>query len=65
MKVSWLFDELCDNNASGNGLSLSASVAVNKQILQVILILGNYTMLIIILMHWQLIPTISIMACAL
>ena len=29
-KVSWLFDELPDNNASDNGLSLSASVAVNK-----------------------------------
>ena len=32
IKVSWLFDELSDNNASDDGLSLSASVAVNKQI---------------------------------
>ena len=31
-KVSWLFDELSDNNTSDDGLSLSASVAVNKQI---------------------------------
>ena len=29
-KVSWLFDELSDNNASDDGLSLSASEAVNK-----------------------------------
>ena len=29
-KVSWLFDKLFDNNASDNGLSLSASVPVNK-----------------------------------
>ena len=35
-KVSWLFDKLSDNNASDNGLSLSASVAVNKQIPEVI-----------------------------
>ena len=32
IKVSWLFDELSDNNASDDGLSLSVSVAVNKQI---------------------------------
>ena len=32
-KVSWLLDELSDSNASDNGLSSSASVAVNKQIL--------------------------------
>ena len=31
-KVSWLFDELSDN-ASDDGLSLSVSVAVNKQVL--------------------------------
>ena len=31
-KVSWLFDKLSDNNVSDHGLSLSASVAVNKQI---------------------------------
>ena len=31
-EVSWLFDKLSDNNASNDGLSLSASVAVNKQI---------------------------------
>ena len=38
IKVSGLFDELSDNNASDNGLSLSlsASVAVNKQISEVI-----------------------------
>ena len=35
-KVSWLFDELSDNNASDDGLSLSTSVAVNKQISVVI-----------------------------
>ena len=35
-KNSWLFDELSDNNALDDGLSLSASVAVNKQILEVI-----------------------------
>ena len=40
-KVSWLFDKLSDNNVSDNGLSLSASIAVNKQILEVILMLGN------------------------
>ena len=28
-KVSWLFDELSDNNASDDGLSLSVSVAVS------------------------------------
>ena len=37
IKVSWPFDELSDNNASGNELSLSVSVAVNKQILEVFL----------------------------
>ena len=35
-KFSWLFDELSDNNASDDGLSLSASVAVSKQISEVI-----------------------------
>ena len=40
-KFSWLFDELSDNNASDVGLSLSASVAVNKQISEVIVMLGN------------------------
>ena len=40
-KVSWLFDELSDNNASDNGLSLSASVAVNKQISKMIPTPGN------------------------
>ena len=34
IKISWLFDELSDNNASDDGLSLLASVAVNKQILK-------------------------------
>ena len=36
-QVSWLFDELSDNNVSNNGLSLSVSVAVNEQISEVIL----------------------------
>ena len=44
-KVSWLFNELFDNNELDDGLSLSASVAVNKQILKVILIPGNDTIL--------------------
>ena len=33
--------ELSDDNASGGGLSLSSSVAVNEQISKVILALGN------------------------
>ena len=45
-KVSWLFDELFDNNASDDGLSLSACVAVNKQISEVILTPGNNTILV-------------------
>ena len=45
-KVSWLFDELFDNNASDDGLSLSASVAVNKQISEVILMPGNNVILV-------------------
>ena len=45
-EVSWLFDELSDNNASDNGLSLSASVAVNEQILEVILTPGNNAILV-------------------
>ena len=44
--VSWLFDELSDNNASDNGLSLSASVTVNKQISEVILTPGNDAILV-------------------
>ena len=44
-KVSWLFDKLSDNNASDDGLSLSASVAVNKQILKVIHMSGNNAIL--------------------
>ena len=40
-KVSQLADELSDNNASDDGLSLSVSVSVNKQISDVILTLGN------------------------
>ena len=31
-KVSWLFDELSDNNVSDDGLSLATSVAINEQI---------------------------------
>ena len=46
-KVSWLFDELYDNNASDDGLSLSASVAVNKEILEVIPTPGNDAMLVV------------------
>ena len=45
-KVSWLFDELSDN-ASDDGLSLSASVAVNKQILEVIPTPGNDAILVV------------------
>ena len=45
-KVSWLFDKLSDNNASEYGLSLSVSVAVKKQILEVILMLGKDAILL-------------------
>ena len=45
-KVSWLFDKLSDNNVSDDGLSLSASVAVNKQISEVILMPGNNAILV-------------------
>ena len=58
-KVYWLFDKL-SNNASDDGLSLSASVAVNIQILKGIHMPGNNA----ILMAYQ-INTISIKACAL
>ena len=44
-KVSWLFDKLSDNYASDNGLSLSVSVEVNKQISKVILTPGNNAIL--------------------
>ena len=46
-KVSWLFDELSGNNASDDGLSLSASVVVNKQILKVIPTPGNDVILVV------------------
>ena len=46
-KVSWPFDELSDNKASDDGLSLSASVAVNKQISKVILTPGNEAILVV------------------
>ena len=46
-KVSWLFDELSDNNASDDGLSLSASITVNKQISEVILMPGNDAILVV------------------
>ena len=39
-------DNLSDNNASDDGLSLSASVAVDKQISEVILTLGNDAILV-------------------
>ena len=69
-KVAWRFEELFDNNASDNGLSLSASVAVNKQILEVILtpdkdVPTNLMHVIIILMYMMAHSTVSIRACAL
>ena len=45
--VSWLFDKFSDSNTSDDGLSLSASVAVNKQILEVILTPGNNAILVV------------------
>ena len=42
LPVSWLFDQLSDNNVSENGLSLSS---INEQILEVILMLGNNAIL--------------------
>ena len=46
-KVSWLFDELSDNNAPEDGLYLSASVAViNKSWRQLILTPGNDAILV-------------------
>ena len=45
--VSWLFDKLYDNNASDDGLYSYASVAVNKQISEVILTLGNDAILVV------------------
>ena len=44
--IFWQFDELFDNNASGNGLSLILSVEVNELILEVILLLGNDAILV-------------------
>ena len=44
--VSWLFDKLSDNNTSDDGLSLSSSVAVNEQISEVNLTLGNDAILV-------------------
>ena len=46
-KASWLFDKMSDNNASNDGLSLSASVAVNKQISEVIPTLSNDAILVV------------------
>ena len=45
-KVSWLFDELSDSNASDDGLSVSVSVAGNRQILEVILTPSNDAILV-------------------
>ena len=45
--VSWQFDELSDNNALGDGLSLISKVEVNEQILEVILPLGNDAILVV------------------
>ena len=58
-KVSWLIDELSDNNASDNRLFLSASVAVDKQISEVILMSGNDT----ILVAYQINARYNIYAC--
>ena len=41
------FGKLSDNNASDDGLSLSASVAVNKQISEVILTPGDNAILVV------------------
>ena len=46
-KVSWLFDELPDNNTSDDGLSLSAHVAVNKKISEVISMPGKDVILMV------------------
>ena len=59
IKVSWLLDELSDNNASDDGLSLSISIAVNKQIPEVIIMLGNDA----ILMVYQINAHYSTYAC--
>ena len=53
-KVSWLLDGFSDNNVSGDGLSLSVSVAVNKQILEVILMPGNDAILVVYQINTQL-----------
>ena len=45
--LGWLFYELSDNNASDDGLSLLASVAVNKQISEAILTPGNDAILVV------------------
>ena len=44
-KLSWLFDKFSNNNASDDGLFVSVSVAVNKQISEVIFMLGNNAIL--------------------
>ena len=41
-----VFDHLSDNNVSNNGLSFTVSVAVNKQISEVILTPGNDAILV-------------------
>ena len=46
LPVSWLFDELSDNNVSEDRLSLSSSVAGNEQISKVILMLGSNAILV-------------------
>ena len=67
-----IFDELSYNNASDNALTLPVSIAVNKQILEVFLMLDNDAILvayqinpIIILTHVTVHSAISIRACAL
>ena len=54
-----VLDELSDNNASDDGLSLSISIAVNKQIPEVIIMLGNDA----ILMVYQINAHYSTYAC--
>ena len=41
------YEELSDNNASDNGLSLSASVTFNKQISEVIPTLGSNSIFVV------------------
>ena len=64
--VSWLFDQLSDNNGSEDGLSLLLSVAVNEQISEVTMPYSWHAKLmpIIKLMYMMAHSLISIRACA-